>query len=104
VDADEGDVLEEELVGGDALDGAGGEADDEQAGVPGGALCGGVDEADGVVDDVDAARRRGQGLDLGGPVLVAVGDGVVGAEALGDGELVRRRGGGDDGGTKRLGD
>lgn len=88
MDPHERNVLEQHLVHGHLFDLAGREADDEDAAVPGGALCGQVDEADGVVDDVDAARGRGEGLDLGGPGRVRVEDGVVGAEGFGDGELV----------------
>ncbi|KAF4125032.1 hypothetical protein GMORB2_3871 [Geosmithia morbida] len=92
VDADEGDVLEEELVGGDALDGAGGEADDEDARVPGGALCRGVHQADGVVDYVDSLPAGCEILDLLGPGAVVVRDRVVGAELAGHGELRGSRG------------
>lgn len=84
MDADQRDVLEQELVGGHLLDAARREAYDEDAPVPGGALGGEVHEADGVVDDVDAAALGRQGLDLLRPRLVVVGDYVVGAEALRD--------------------
>lgn len=104
VNADEGDVLEQDLVHGDLFDGAGSKADDEDAAVPGGALCGLVDEADGVVDDVDAAGLWRQGLYLGGPVGVGVGDCVVGAVGAGDFELAGGGGGGDDGGAEGFGD
>ena len=59
VDADDADVLEQDLVHGDLLDVAGGEADDQDAPVPGDALGALVDEADGVVNDVYAALARG---------------------------------------------
>lgn len=104
MNAHERNVLEQDLVHGDLFDGAGGEADDEDAAVPGGALCGLVDEADGVVDDVDAAGFRGQGFDFGGPVGVGVGDCVVGAEGFGDFEFARSGGGGDDGCAEGFGD
>lgn len=104
MDADEGDVFEQDLVHGHLFDAAGGETDDEDAAVPGGALCRLVDEADGVVDDVDAAPAGGEGLDLGGPVGVGVGEDVVGAVGLDDLELAGRRGCCDDDGAKCFGD
>lgn len=104
MDSDEANVFEQDLVHGDLFDAAGGEADNEDAAVPGGALCRLVDEADGVVDNVYALFPRGQRLDLGGPLGVVVRDDVVGAKRLCDFELARRRGGGDDGCAKGFGD
>ncbi len=104
VDADEADVLEQDLVHGDLFDAAGGEADNEDAAVPGGALCRLVDEADGVVDNVDALLAGRQRLDLGGPVGVVVGDDVVRAKGFGDFQLARGGSRGDDGCAKGLGD
>ncbi len=103
-EADEGDVLEQGLVHGDLFNLAAGEADDEDAAVPADALCRLVDEADGVVDNVDAPLVRRQLLDLRGPARIVVREHVVGAKLLGDFELARRGGGGDDGGAKRFGD
>lgn len=97
-------ILQQNLVHGDLFDSAGSEADDEDAAVPGGALCGLVDEADGVVDDVDAPGFRGQGFDFGGPVWVGVGDCVVGAEGFGDFEFAGGGGCGDDGCAECFGD
>lgn len=104
VDAHQRDVLQQHLVHGNLLNGARGETHDKDAAVPGGALCGLVDEADGVVDDVDAAGFGRQGLDLVGPVWVGVGDDVVGAEGFGDFELARGGCCGDDGGAEGFGD
>lgn len=103
VNSDQGDVLEEHLVHGDLFDGAAGEPHDQDAAVPGGAFGRLVDQADGVVDDVDALGLGRQLLDLGGPLRVVVRDDVIGAERLGHLELARSGSGGDDGSAERLG-
>ena len=104
VDADEADALEQHLVHGHLLDVAGGEADDQDAPFPRDALGALVDDADGVVHDVDAAPAGGQAAHDVGPGRVAVVDGVVGAEGARDLELTRRSRRRDDRGAQRLGD
>lgn len=104
VNAHQRNVLQQHLVHGHLFNGARGEAHDQDAAVPGGAFGGLVDEADGVVDDVNAAGLVRQGLDLVGPVGVVVGDDVVGAEGFGDFELAGGGCCGDDGGAEGFGD
>lgn len=97
-------VLQQNLVHSDLFNSTRSETHNEDAAVPGGALCGLVDEADGVVDDVDAPGFRGQGFYFGGPVWVVVGDAVVGAEGFGDFEFAGGGGCGDDGCAECFGD
>src|SRR5690606_32807484 len=91
VDADDGDVLEQDAVGGDRGNPAGREADDEQAAFGGDALGRQVEDvaADRVVDDVDAAAA-GERLDLFVPALDGVVDDRVGAEPAAEGALCVR--------------
>lgn len=55
VNAHQRDILQQHLVHGHLFNSARSEAHNQDAAVPGGAFGGLVDEADGVVDDVDAA-------------------------------------------------
>lgn len=102
MNSDKRDVLEQDLVHGNLFDAASSETDNENATVPGCALGGLVDEADGIVDDVDTARLGSQSLDLGGPLGIVVGDDVVCAEGLCDFEFAGRGGRGDDDGSESL--
>lgn len=101
-DAHKTDVLQENLVHSDLFNLASRETDDEDAAVPRGTLCAGVDHANGVVDNVDTAPAGGELLHLRGPLGIAVVDDVVGAEGLCDVELARGGGRSDDGGAEGL--
>ena len=100
VNPDERDVLEQDLVHSDLFDAASSKTNNENASVPGCALGGLVNKADGIVDDVDTTILGRQSLDLGRPVSVVVGDNMVGTERLCDLEFAWRGGCSDDGGAE----
>nr|POE79862.1 hypothetical protein CFP56_07928 [Quercus suber] len=104
VQAHDRDVLQQHLVRRDLLDGPAGEADHQQPAVPRDALGALVDQAHGVVDDVDAALPRRQRLDRLRPARVVVVHHVVRPELPRDRQLVRRPGRRHDRRAERLGD
>lgn len=104
VNAHQRNILQQHFIHGHFFNSPRGEAHNQDAAVPGGTFGGLVDEADGVVDDVDAAGFGRQGFDLVGPVGVGVGDDVVGAEGLCDFEFAGGGCCGDDGGAEGFGD
>ena len=105
VDADRGDVLDQQDIGRDLRDAALGEADHEDTAAPGDAAEAGVEDvsADRVVDHVGPGSA-GQFLDAGADVFGLVIDQVIGAPAGRDLQLFGGARRGDDGGAHGLAD
>src|SRR6185437_60343 len=104
-ESDDVDVLHQHDVRRYLRDAAAGEADDDDASLPGDraqALIEGV-AADRIIDDIDAAAA-GDVLDAVADLLARIVDEVIGAGTLGDLELVRPARRGDHRGAHRLGD
>lgn len=102
-EANDADVLQEDLVHGYLLDVPTGEANDQNAAVPRRALGALVNKADWVVDDVDTPALGSKLLDYLGPVVVPVVHHMVRSIRLGNLELSGRAGRRYNDSTERLG-
>ena len=103
-EANNADVLQEDLVHGYLLDVTAGKADDQDAAVPRRALCALVNQADRIVDDVDTPALGCKLLDYLGPVVVPVVHHMVCSVRLGNLELSGRAGRRYNRSAERFGD
>ncbi len=105
VNADRGDVLDQQQVGRSLGDASGREADHQQPAAPGDRAHGGVEDiaADGIVDHIRPAPVR-ERPDALANVLAPVVDAVIRAVLARDRHLFRAAGRGDNGGAHGLAD